>query len=244
MLKSDFQLKADYTELTKKITELDTIKIWANLSSCMWSTTENIILTKSSDSLNIELKVIQMMDPEVTEVIRIHVNDTNWGFNNFLKNNKERLEKTEERDQVNLRILHNSDSLEFYTGNLGDLNRFIGNYYESMFKLKPNNEAYRFLMDIDYEKTPNPIEGIPETAFWAGNEENGNWFLVESVNNHKNLVVIYIYDDQTGFLITKNQFMKVCPVNELKFIEDLEQEIDFYDGKYIHLIDNCYLQKT
>ncbi|MCF1192354.1 hypothetical protein LRR18_12235 [Mangrovimonas sp. AS39] len=244
MLKSDFKLEDDYKELTNKITELDTIKIWADLSSCMWMTTEKIILTKSNDSLNIELKVVQMMDPEITELIRIHENDTSWNFNSFLKKNKDRLVKTEERDEVNLKIKHNSDSLEFYTGNLGDLNSFIGSYYESMFKLKPNNNAYKFLMGIDFERTPNPIEGIPESAFWAGNEEKGNWFLVESVNNHKNLVVIYIYDDQTGFLITKNQFMKVCPRNELKFIEDLEQEIDFYDGKYIHLNDNCYLQKT
>ncbi|WP_435623577.1 hypothetical protein [Flagellimonas sp.] len=167
--KSDFNLKTDFTELTDKITELDTIKIWADLSSCMWMTTEKITLTKSNDSLYIELKVVQMMDPEVTEVIKIHEKDTTWSFNKFLTNNKERILKTEERDEVNLTIKHNSDSIKFYTGNLGDLNSFIGNYYESMFKLKPKNKAYRFIMDIDIEKTPIPIKGIPESAFWSGN---------------------------------------------------------------------------
>ncbi len=36
--------------------------------------------------------------------------------------------------------------------------------------------------------------------------------------------------------------MKICPMDELKFIEDLRQEIDFYDGEKIQLNDNCYLQ--
>ena len=243
ILKSDFKLEADYTELTHKITELDTIKIWADLSSCMWMTTEKITLTKSNDSLNIELKVVQMMGPEVTEVIRIHKDDTIWNFNDFLKNNKDRLVKTEEMDEVNLRIEHNSDSIEFYTGNLGDLNKFIGDYYESMFKLKPKNKAYEFIMDINTESTPIKVKGIPESAFWAGNiEDDGHWFDVEWINNHKNLTRIAIYDELTGKLIKKKRFMKICPIDELKFIEDLRQEIDFYDGEKIQMKDNCYLQ--
>lgn len=241
--KSNFNLKTDFTELTVKITELDTIKIWADLSSCMWMTTEKITLTKSNDSLNIELKVVQMMDPEVTEIIKIHEKDTTWGFNKFLTNNKERIVKTEERGDVNLKIKHNSDSIEFYTGNLSDLNRFIGNYYESMFKLKPKNKAYHFIMDIDTKPTPVKIKGIPESAFWAGNNEGyGHWFNMEWINNHKNLTRIAIYDEQTGKLIVKKRFMKICPIDELKFIEDLRQEIDFYDGEKIQLKDNCYLQ--
>ncbi|MEL6304445.1 MAG: hypothetical protein AAFQ20_06600 [Bacteroidota bacterium] len=149
--KSDFNLKTDFTKLTEKITELDTIKIWADLSSCMWMTTEKITLTKSNDSLEIELHVVQMTDPEVVETIKIHEKDTTWGFNKFLANNKYRLVKTEERGDVNLRIKHSNDSIELHTGHLGDLNRFIGEYYESMYRLKPKNKAYQFMMEISAE---------------------------------------------------------------------------------------------
>ena len=37
--------------------------------------------------------------------------------------------------------------------------------------------------------------------------------------------------------------MKICPIDELKFIEDLKTEIDFYDGENIQLKSNCYLLK-
>ena len=145
---SSFDLKSDYPELTKKMTEKDTIKIWASLSSCMWECYENITLTKSKDSINISLKVLQMMDPEVSEDIKVHVNDTIWGFNQFLSNNSSRLTKTDIRDDYNMRIVHNRDTIKFYTGRLGDLNMFIQDYYTSMIKLKPKNKAYQFLMDV------------------------------------------------------------------------------------------------
>ena len=240
ILKSDFKLKSDFTELTKKMTKLDTIKIWANLSSCMWMCTEKMILTKSNDSLIIDLKVIQMRDPEVSETIKIHINDSIWNFNKFLNNNKDRLLKTTERNEINLSIRHKSDSIDFYTGNLGDLNRFIQDYYKSMFILKPKNKAYEFMLELNNEAMR--VEGIPVTAIWSGKEGKGNWFDIEWVNNHKNKTRIAIYDEKSGKLIIRKIFMKICPIDESKFIENLRLEIDFYDGEKIQLKDNCYLQ--
>jgi hypothetical protein len=86
------------------------------------------------------------------------------------------------------------------------------------------------------------VGGIPENAFLAGKEDKLNWFLINSIHNHKNNAQISIYDYDTGELILNKKFLKICPIDELKFIEDLKKEIDFYDGEKIQLKDNCYLQ--
>ncbi|WP_347175533.1 hypothetical protein [Polaribacter uvawellassae] len=86
------------------------------------------------------------------------------------------------------------------------------------------------------------LTNIPKTAFWIEKDASGNWFNVDWMHNHKNNAVISIYD-KYGNLIVKSKFMKTCPIDELKFIEDLKTEIDFYDGENIQLKDNCYLLK-
>jgi len=94
--------------------------------------------------------------------------------------------------------------------------------------------------------TPPQLKGtdrIPKTAFWIKNNGNGNWFNIDWIHDHRNNAIISIYD-KSGQLLVKSKFMKICPADELKLIEDLEKEIDFYDGKDIQLKDNCYLLKN
>lgn len=86
------------------------------------------------------------------------------------------------------------------------------------------------------------VGGIPKNAFLAGKKDNRNWFLINSIHNHKNNAQISIYDNETGELILNKRFLKICPIDELKFIEDLKKEIDFYDGEKIKLKDNCFLK--
>jgi hypothetical protein len=57
--KSNFNLKSDFIEFTNKMTELDTIKIWTNLSQCMYQGIEKLKITRKGDSLKIQ--------PEFTE---------------------------------------------------------------------------------------------------------------------------------------------------------------------------------
>lgn len=97
-----------------------------------------------------------------------------------------------------------------------------------------------FVLGCNGLKT-NAIPQIPESAFWAKNNEKGNWFDVEWINNHRNMALVSIFDE-SGKLVFKGKFMKICPIDELKYIEDLEEEIDFFDGTNIQLKDNCYLK--
>lgn len=88
------------------------------------------------------------------------------------------------------------------------------------------------------------IIGIPNSAFWAGNDKRGNWFNVEDINREKNMTTISIYDDNTGELILENTFMKICHEDNLHFIENLKDEIAYYDGHKIILNDSCYLMEN
>ena len=87
------------------------------------------------------------------------------------------------------------------------------------------------------------IIGIPNSAFWAGNDKRGNWFNVEDINRENNMTTISIYDDNTGELILENTFMKICHEDNLHFIENLKDEIAYYDGHKIILNDSCYLME-
>ena len=102
-----------------------------------------------------------------------------------------------------------------------------------------------FFVGIGCNVKPEVIRatGIPKSAFWAGKEnEMGHWFEIKRINNHKNKAHILIYSVKKGELISNSKFMIICPINELKFIEDLEKEIHYFDGEKIQMKDNCYLQ--
>lgn len=86
------------------------------------------------------------------------------------------------------------------------------------------------------------LTNIPKTAFWIEKNGSGNWFNVDWMHNHKNYATISIFDN-LGNLITKGDFFIVCPSDEIEFMDNLETQIDFYDGQNIQLKSNCYLMK-
>ncbi len=110
--------------------------------------------------------------------------------------------------------------------------------YLSIFILLLISSCHEYKQKENTEK----VTTLPESAFWIENKERGNWFDIESVNSHRNHAVISIYDGKNKELILKKEFMKICPSDNLKFIEDLKSEIEYYDGKRIQLKDSCYLQ--
>ncbi|WP_040254728.1 FEKKY domain-containing protein [Psychroserpens mesophilus] len=119
-------------------------------------------------------------------------------------------------------------------------------YNEQMDKhlteLNDDNWKAKYRKEIDSLINLKVYSEIPDSAFWIEKNGIGNWFNVDWMHNHKNNAIISIYD-KSGELIIKSKFMKICPIDELKFIEDLKSEIDFYDGENIQLKDNCYLLK-
>jgi len=92
-------------------------------------------------------------------------------------------------------------------------------------------------------KRPNKV---PKDSFWAGGIDGGNWYHIKSINNHRNIARIAVYNDQDGSLIIDKYFMLICDANKYTFIQELKVQISSFDGKNIYFIQsdsvNCYLQ--
>ena len=106
-----------------------------------------------------------------------------------------------------------------------------------------------FACSIKQDETKEPVrlKGIPEKAFWVGGTNGGSWFLVEDVHSHKNNAVIKVYNDNDGSLIASKRFILICPDDNQIFIDDLQKQINGFDGKRILLksdnrIEICWLQ--
>ncbi len=95
---------------------------------------------------------------------------------------------------------------------------------------------------VKLNESTQQISKMPKTAFWIAKGGEGNWYSIDRIYNHKNKATISIYD-KSKKLLSKNQYFISCPINELKFINDLKKQIVFYDGENITLKDNCYLIK-
>ena len=96
-------------------------------------------------------------------------------------------------------------------------------------------------------KAPIRLSNIPEKAFWVGGTDGGNWFYVEDVHKHGNNAIIKIYNDNDGSLIVSKKFILVCPADNQMFIEDLQKQINAFDGERILLESKndkkaCFLQ--
>jgi len=62
--KSEFKLIQDYSEFTTKMENNDTLNIGVSLSMCMWREYDQLQITKSNDSIFIQLKGKYVMDDE------------------------------------------------------------------------------------------------------------------------------------------------------------------------------------
>ncbi len=149
--KSTFSLQNDYKELTHKITELDTIKVWVNLSQCMFQGIEKLTLTRINDAIKIASEFAESMvvgtEFKKLKPITISVHDKNWKFNEFLKRNENRLQ-ADSLKYGRLQITLNDEKLNFFTHGLGDSGKFLIDYCNTMKNIMPDSE-YHIYSDIE-----------------------------------------------------------------------------------------------
>jgi len=227
--------------------------IFSTLISCEYlnqlssdnSLTEKIETEFKSESEIIDLKNLNEFDWDNLLILGPYsvVDNIEKELNLDLENIREN--GIEYDDSINLLVfLKNGKSIK-----ISEVSRGIGNFSNLGYLIKKENTKFirtengtNVLAENLNGKIMKRVGGIPKHAFLAGKENKLNWFLINYIHNHKNNAQISIYDYESGELILNKRFLKICPIDELKLIEDLKKEIDFYDGEKIQLKDNCYLQ--
>ena len=144
--KSDFNLKTDLTDFKKKMTELDTIKVFFDHSVCTYEGYERIEITKKSDSIKVrtefkELTFNEKQNPDwnlVYEKKNTQIYN-GWQCEKFIERNSNR--KTSDKKKRGILIVQNKkDTIQFFTNGLVDLNHFLEDYYLTMRKIYPENK--------------------------------------------------------------------------------------------------------
>ena len=145
-LNSDFNLKTDLTDFKKKMTELDTIKVFFDHSVCTYEGYERIEITKISDSIKVrtEFKELtfnenQNLNWNLVYEKKISETDTVWQFGKFIERNSNRKNSDEKKRGI-LIVENKKDTIQFFTNGLVDLNHFLGDYYLTMRKIYPENK--------------------------------------------------------------------------------------------------------
>jgi len=160
--KSEFKVAQDYSEFTTKMENNDTLNIGVVLSMCMWSEYDQLQITKTNDSVFLQLKEKRVMDDEPVHFKKVFYE---------LKNDTLNLEKIMTDFDVNYQEKISSpffviinpkekDKILLRTTGLGNRGFNIERYQRIMFELYPKEmEKYR----TEYmAPPPEPIE-IKET---------------------------------------------------------------------------------
>ena len=145
LTESNFNLKKDYVELTNKMNEVDTIKVWMNLSQCTFQGIEKLTITRKKDSIKIQPEYAESMvvgtEFKKSHPIIISANDEKWKFNEFLKRNENRL-VSDSLKYGQLQITLNNEKLNFFTNGLGDSGKFLIDYCNTMKNIMPKSDYH------------------------------------------------------------------------------------------------------
>lgn len=77
---------------------------------------------------------------------------------------------------------------------------------------------------------PERLPGIPKKAFWAGENTNGHWFSIDSLNKADKTICFKIYNDKTSKLVSDKKFKLHCYLCDDKInFDNLKDEIRYYD---------------
>lgn len=157
---SNFKVAQDYAEFTSKMENNDTLNIGVVLSMCMWSEYDKLQITKSNDSIFLQLKEKRVMDDEPLHFSKVAYE---------LKNDSLNLEKM----MTDFDIIHQDetsspffviinpkekDTILLRTTGLGNRGFNIERYQRIMAELYPTEMAEYREEYFTPPPTPIPIE--------------------------------------------------------------------------------------
>jgi Fe-S cluster assembly iron-binding protein IscA len=159
--RSEFKVAQDYSEFKTEMENNDTLNIGVVLSMCMWSEYDQLQITKTNDSVFLQLKEKRVMDDEPVHFGKVVYE---------LKNDSLNLEKMMTDFDINYQeeisspffIINNpkeKDTILLRTTGLGNRGFNIERYQRIMFELYPKEmEKYR----LEYMVPPPELIEIKE----------------------------------------------------------------------------------
>ncbi|SFS71275.1 hypothetical protein SAMN04487906_1398 [Zhouia amylolytica] len=143
---SDFSLQNDYNDLNAKLTHLDTLIVETDLSVCTSERYERLTITQKDSVLHYSMEIRDTDNPaKVTLETQHSKSSVRWNLSSFLTENTNRFNPVNDQDRERMRIMCNGDTINLYTQNLVDSNKFIGAYYTTMSELFPYATDYDFV---------------------------------------------------------------------------------------------------
>lgn len=98
--------------------------------------------------------------------------------------------------------------------------------------------------ETNQQNIPKKVKGIPDSVFWAGGVDGGNWYLIDSFNKTRKEASIKVYDDAIGELLISKTFKMSCINEDGVNWNNLSEQFNAFDGEKIQLLikgkDNSY----
>ncbi len=154
--KSDLKLTENLSDFTDRITEKDTVKIFAELNMEWWIRRDELTITKKNNEIRLQTTIKEdttfemKYEMRTKELPRKVIYNTDHSFEKHFTNRIERTRDTTIRQYI-YKIISPNDTLTFYTDGLSDKGRAVKEYYEFMQRFYPGEKEFKF-PEVEYEE--------------------------------------------------------------------------------------------
>ena len=154
--KSDLKLTENLSDFTDRMTEKDTVKIFAELNMEWWIRRDELTITKKNNEIRLQTTIKEdttfemKYEMRTNELPRKVIFNTDHSFEKHFTNRIERTRDTTTRQYI-YKIISPNDTLTFYTNGLSDKGRAVKEYYEFMQRFYPGEKEFKF-PEVEYEE--------------------------------------------------------------------------------------------
>ncbi|NJW52221.1 hypothetical protein [Salinimicrobium oceani] len=157
--KSDLYLSENLTDFTSRMTDKDTVLIFAELNMEWWIRRDEIKVTKKDDQIRLDTTIkedstfemkYEMRTKKLPQTVIQNVEE----FENHFENKIARTRDTSVRQYI-YKIISPNDTLTFYTNGLSDKGRAVNEYYKFMKQYYPEEKEFEF-PEMEFEE----VEGF------------------------------------------------------------------------------------
>ena len=145
---SEINLTEDLSNFTSKMTEMDTIEIDVNLTMEWFVRIDRLTLTKRNNSIILNALIKEDTTLQMKNEFRIkrlpekRIENNDFAFEKHFAENLKKAEFINEYEWI-YKMIHQKDTLTFYTNNLGDKGNKIGEYYKFMSNYYNNEKEFK-----------------------------------------------------------------------------------------------------